>query len=259
MSFAVHHIPYKPLTRCSVDELAVHQRARDRRGAHVTGGIAFARKESTDEKAAARAEILRLLTPSFMPGPISVLSMPGLGWAFEQELLARREQCWTKSRRVQRTRLLCVENDRFVYYSAATKMLGNKHGLVLRNMERPSYAERCMGNGIVDRFAFANVDDVIAGDECFDVAWLDYTGPLTVERLRLIEVFYRRRVRSMLVVTVLKARWNKEVERAARPHGGYCEWAVSPFHDAIGLHAIEYQDGASPMFQFACQKQRGQA
>jgi hypothetical protein len=61
-------------------------------------------------------------------------------------------------------------------------------------------------------------------------------------------------VRSTLIVTTLKARWNQETDRAVRKHGGYCEWAVSPFHDQIGLHAIEYQDGASPMFQFACRK-----
>jgi hypothetical protein len=253
MSLAFHRIPYKPLRRCGVEELAAEQAARDRRELRLSSGVSFARKEEASEKNAARREIMRLLTTQQMPGPISVLTMPGLAWTFEHELLAQRESGWTKSREIRRTRLFCVENDRFVYYSAATKMPGTRHGMTVRTQERQPYAETVIGNGAVPFFAFANVDDVIAGDEKFDVAWLDYTGPLTVERLRLIADFYRRCVRSTLIVTVLKARWNKAVDRAAERHGGYCEWAVSPFADEIGLHAIEYQDG-SPMFQFACKK-----
>lgn len=255
MALAVHHIPYKAVTRCNVEELAAEQEARNRRQSRLTGGVSFARKEFGDEKKVARREIMRLLTTESMPGPISVLCMPGIAWTFEADLLAQREPGWTKTLQKRLTQLVCVENDRYVYYSATTKMLGSRHGAMLRNLERPQYAECVIGNGIVDRFVFANVDDLLAdGDEQFDVAWLDYTGPLTAHRLQLIERFYRERVRSTLIVTALKARWSKETERAARRHGGYCEWAVSPFANEIGLHAIEYQDGPSPMFQFACRK-----
>lgn len=254
MALAFHRIPYKPLGRCNIEELAADQAARDRRAMQASSGVSFARKESGSEKNAARREILRLVRTDLMPQPISVLTMPGLSWAFELDVLNLRDPGWSKTRDPHRTRFLCVENDRYVYYSAVTKMPGNRHKAVVRNHDRAEYAERVMGNSIIDRFAFANVDDVLAGDECFDVAWLDYTGPLTVERLRLIDSFFRRCVRSTLIVTALKARWTKEVDRAAKGHGGYCEWAVSPFADAIGLHAIEYQDGASPMFQFACRK-----
>jgi len=252
MALSVHHIPYKALSRCSIEELAAEQAARDRRACRITGGVSFARKESTDEKSVARLAIVNLLTLDQMPGPISILTMPGMGWHFEGKLLKQRDPKWRDQPWAPNTRFICVENDRLVYYAATTTMPG-KHTM-LRTLERPIYAERAIGNGIVDRFVFANVDDVIAGDERFDVAWLDYTGPLTVERLRLIERFYRRCVNSTLIVTSLKARWNKDTDRAVRRHGGYCEWAVSPFDDSVGLHAIEYQDGASPMFQFACRK-----
>jgi hypothetical protein len=255
MALAVHHIPYKALGRCGVEELAADQAARNRREAQLTGGVSFARKEFTSEKGAARREIRHLLTTQQMPGPISVLSMPGLAWTFEYDVLAQRDSGWTKTRDVQRTRFFCVENDRYVYYSAATKMPGSKHKMTVRTLERPAYAETAIGNSAIGCFAFANVDDLMAeGRETFDVAWLDYTGPLTVDRLKLIERFYRDNVRSTLIVTSLKARWNKDTDRAAQRHGGYCEWAVAPFGDSIGLHAIEYQDGPSPMFQFACRK-----
>lgn len=249
----VHHIPYKPLGRCSVEELAAEQAARDRRAMRLTGGVAFARKDDDqDGKRAARSAIADMLTLDAMPGCISILTMPGVGWHFEGKLLKLREPNWRTQQMTETMRLTCVENDRFIYYSAATRMPG-KHTL-MRALDRPDYAERVMGNGIIDRYEFANVDDVMASGETFDVAWLDYTGPLTVERLKLIEHFYRRCVRSTLIVTVLKARWNKDVDRAAKRHGGYCEWAVSPFANDIGLHAIEYQDGPSPMFQFALRK-----
>lgn len=251
----VHHVPYKPLARCSIDELAAAQQARDRREARLSSGVSFARKEFGDEKIAARREILRLLSPDVMPGPVSVLSMPGIAWTFEADLIAHREPGWTKTLQKRRTHVTCIENDRFVYYSAATKMLGSRHGSLLRNLDRPAYAECAIGNGVIDSFIFANVDDLMAeGDERFDAAWLDYTGPLTVERRDLIARFFRERVRSTLIVTTLKARWTKEVDRAAQRAGGYCEWAVEPFADAIALHAIEYQDGQSPMLQFACRK-----
>lgn len=254
MALAFHRIKYKRLGLCNIEELAAEQAARDRRQSQITGGVAFARKEGTAEKNLARREIVRLLTTCHMPGPISVLSMPGLSWTFEHDLIAQRDPGWTKTRDPHRTRFLCVENDRYVYYSAATKMPGSRHGMVTRTLERPEYAETAIGNAAIGRFAFANVDDVILGDEQFDAAWLDYTGPLTVERLDRIASFFQRCVRSTLIVTVLKARWNEKADRAAHRHGGYCEWAVSPFRDAIGLHAIEYQDGPSPMFQFACRK-----
>ena len=255
MALAFHRIAYKPLSRCSIDELAVEQAARDRREQRTTGGVAFARKDSTPEKDATRREILLLLCTHLMPGPISVLSMPGVSWAFEYALLGQREHGWSKSLYARRTNLHCVDNDRFVYYSATTKMPGNKYRCVIKNHPRPGYAEREIGNSMVQRYTFANVDDLMAeGRDTYDVAWLDYTGPLTVKRLDLIAKFYRERIRSTLILTSLKARWNKDVDRAAARHGGYCEWAVHPFADSVGLHAIEYQDGASPMFQFACQK-----
>lgn len=257
MALAFHRIAYKPLTRCNIEELAAHQSAIDRRNGRYGGGIAFARKDETPEKDVARRHILQLLDTRAMPGHITVLTMPGLSWKLEFDLLAQREPGWTKNHWTQRTRLQCVENDRFIYYSATTKMPGNKHGFVLRTHDRPAYAEREVGNDAIDRFTFANVDDLMAeGRDTFDAAWLDYTGPLTVKRLETIAKFYRERIRSTLIVTSLKARYSHEVERAAARHGGYCEWAVHPFADSIGLHAIEYQDGASPMFQFACRKVR---
>lgn len=246
----IHTIPYKPLSRCGLDELAAEQASRDRRG-RVYGGVAFARKEDDDEKRAARNAIVDMLTPAAMPGCISILTMPGIGWHFEGKVLKLRDPNWRTQPMTQGMRLTCVENDRLVYYSATTRMPG-KHTL-MRSLERPEYAERVMSNGVIDRYEFANVDDLMQGEATFDFAWLDYTGPLSVPRMKIIQRFWREKVRNKLVVTSLKARWNRETSDTITRNGGVLSWLRNRL-PGVEQHAIEYQDGASPMVQFAVAK-----
>jgi hypothetical protein len=245
-------IPYKPLTRCGLEELEAQQRFNERSG-RCSGGVAFARKDNNEdcpEKDAARSAILSLLTLDKMPERVSVLSMPGLSWRFESALLKQRDQNWRLKETTEKVDLMCVENDRFIYYSAATKMPGNV-GRLVRSLPRPIFAERAIGNGIVSRYALANVDDLMAeGQEAFDVAWLDYTGPLSLARMKLIQGFFKSSVRRVLIVTALKARWNAETSRVITRHGGCLAWMQARLRAQV-LHAIEYQDGLSPMVQIA--------
>lgn len=245
----IHVIPYKALTRCNIDELAAQQ-VLNERALRNTSGVMFARKVDHSEKDAARASILQILASA--PAPLFVLTMPGLNWTFEVGLLKQREPHWRLQQAVASMRLTCVENDRFIYYSAVTKMPGNKHCL-LRSLARPDYAERAMGNGIIDRYVFANVDDLMQSGESFDVVWLDYTGPLSVDRMKRIQRFWRDSVRSTLIVTSLKARWNRETADTIVRNGGCMGWLRSRLQGRV-LHEIEYQDGPSPMIQFAVQK-----
>lgn len=243
-------IPYKALSRCNIEELAAQQMANERK--RQTGGIAFARKAEHSEKDAARTAIVEALTMSRYPGRIDILSMPGMSWNFETAVLRNRDENWRVSG-VHNTAFTCIENDRFVFYSQTTRMPGLRLG-TMRSIERPLYAERAMGNSIIERFVFANVDDLMAqGTEKFDAAWLDYTGPMNVERMRLIRRFWEASVRDLLVVTTLKARWNKETSRMVDRHGGILNWHRNVL-PGIVEHEIEYQDGASPMAQFAIRK-----
>lgn len=246
----IHIIPYKALSRCGIEELAAQQQMNERR--RMTGGVMFARKEDTSQKDEARNAILALLTKEVMPGRLSVLTLPGLHWSFETRLMKQRDPYWRCQQDISNTRFTCVENDRFVYYSSATKMPGNR-GTVVRSLERPRYAELSMGNGIVDRYVFANVDDLMQDRaECFDVAWLDYTGPLSVARMKIIERFWRDQVSKVLIVASLKARWNKETSRAIDRHGSCAEWIKARLPGEV-LHEMEYFD-SSPMVQVAISK-----
>lgn len=251
----IHIIPYKALSKCGIAELAVHQHTRNELARRSSGGVMFARKDEFDdhaEKDAARAAILALLTIEAQPGCVSVLSMPGLSWTFESALLKQREPNWRNQQTTETMHLTCVENDRFIYYSAATKVPGKD--TLMRSLERPEYAERAMGNGMVDRYAFANVDDLMQSGETFDFAWLDYTGPLSLDRMKIIQRFWRESVRSTLVVTALKARWNRKTSDTIERNGGCMGWLRSRLRGEV-VHEIEYQDGASPMVQFAVAKE----
>lgn len=242
-------IPYKRLALCGLDELAA-QAAADTRRARASSGLTFAQKDSTEEKDQARAEILKLLDLKRAPGPLRTLSMPGLSWFFEAQLLKLREPTWRQQKAVSMVDLTCIENDRFVYHSAATKMPGNRHTRV-HTLPRPPYAESAIGNGIVGRYVFANVDDLLQEpEERFDFAWLDYTGPLSVERVQKIRAFWLASQAKTLVVTSLRARWNKETGRTIERHGGPNGWLRARLPGQV-LHELEYQDGHSPMAQFA--------
>lgn len=243
-------IPYKSLSKCGLDELAAEQAMRDR-WQRVYGGVAFARKDDDQGKRDARNAIAQMLTLEAMPGCISILTMPGVGWHFEGKLLKLREPNWRTQPMTQTMRLTCVENDRFIYYSATTRMPG-KHTL-MRAVERPEYAERVMGNGIIDRYEFANVDDVMQSGETFDFVWLDYTGPLSLPRMKVMQDFWLKRVRKTLVVTSLKARWTRETSDRITRRGGVLPWLRESLSGQVA-HEIEYQDGASPMVQFAVTK-----
>lgn len=254
MSVEFHKPTYRPLTRCGHEELAMHLRSKLHNA--PSGGIAFARKPSEDAKHEARAAVLYLLNPGFWPGRLSVLTMPGLKWKFEGALLKMREQQNLLKRAPLRTSIDCIENDRSIYHAAAVRMPGMRHPEhVFRVEQSPRWAERAVSGWWINRYFFGNVDNLMADPpRIYDVAWLDYTGPLSVDRMAIIRRFFELHVRSLLVVTSLKARWNRETSAAIERAGGCNEWTHAALGGGPVAHAIEYQDGPSPMAQLAVWK-----
>jgi len=239
---------YKPLARCDIEELAAMQHTRP------SGGMMFARNPDREEKDAARRQILDLFTRDARPSFLRILTMPGLDWRFERKLLGKRDGDWMRKAGAGNTQITSVENDRFIYYSAVTTMPGlNTRRALTKIMPPATFAERTTGNKFIHKFHFANVDDLMTETtDVWDAAWLDYTGPLTTNRLKLIAGFFHRSVRDVLVVTALKARYNKETSIAVERAGGHSEWLRKHLPGEV-LHDIEYFD-TSPMAQFAVRK-----
>lgn len=241
----------KPLRECGIEELAVHQMT-----ATPSGGVMFARKQAHVEKDQARRMILDLLTPRHFPKGLAVLSMPGLEWKFELGLLGLREGNWRSRAQPHRTYLTCIENDRSIFHAALMQMPGLHHEKSAVHVLPPTpFAERAVRNRWIGRFFFGNVDGMMQlnGAHSFDAAWLDYTGPMTVERLAIIQRFFTNNIRSVLAVTSLKARWNRAADAAVNKAGGYSTWIVKALGGRL-LHELEYQDGVSPMAQICVRK-----
>ena len=241
----------KPLRHCNMEELAAHQR-----GAQPSGGILFARNADREQKELARQHILDLFTPTVWPCSLSMLTMPGIDWRFERKLFGIREIGWmTKLKGPVRTYFTSIENDRAIYYGAVAEMPGLATRSALTQTRRPpSFAEQSIKTKFICDFHLANVDDLMRETlSQWDAVWLDYTGPMTKDRLRLIEQFYHRSVRHILIVTVLKARWNRETGVAIERAGGHSEWLRKYLPGEV-LHDIEYFD-TSPMAQFAVRKE----
>ena len=251
MTLAAHKPTYRPLARCGHEELAMHLRSKVHR--EPTGGIAFARKPAEEAKYGARDAVMYLLNPAFWPERVTVLTMPGLKWKFEGALLKMREQQNLLKRAPLRTSIDCIENDRSIYHAALVRMPGMRHpDHVFKVEPAPAWAERAVSGWWINRYYFGNVDNLLeAPPRAYDVAWLDYTGPLSVTRLATIRRFFDSHVRRLLVVTSLKARWNRETSAAIARVGSCNEWAHRGLGGGKVAHAIEYQDGASPMAQLA--------
>lgn len=239
---------YKPLRLCNIEELAAIQHVRP------SGGMLFARNPDRAEKDAARQKILDLFTMKAWPGKLSILTMPSLDWRFERKLFGKRDGDWMRKAGPSNTRVTAVENDRFIYYSAVHQMPGlHTKRAMTWNMPAPSFAERTVRTKFINAFHFANVDDLmLETTEAWDAVWLDYTGPLSVDRIKLIAKFYQQSVRSTLIVTSLKARWNKDTSEAVLRAGGHSAWLAKYLPGEV-LHDIEYFD-TSPMAQFAVRK-----
>ena len=89
-------------------------------------------------------------------------------------------------------------------------------------------------------------------DAKWDAMWLDYIGPMTVERLQLISKFYQKHIEDVLILTTLKGRWNHATGRAVKEAGSYSVWLFDNLPGQL-VHNIEYYD-TSPMSQFAVRK-----
>lgn len=252
---------YKPISRCGMEELAVWQTT-----AKPTGGVLFARNVDGEEKSAARQIILDLFLPDVWGRKLNMLTMPGVHWRFERKLLGMREAGWMRTKSPHRTHFTGVENDRSIFFASTTQMPGlNTPGALIKPVkrERFPFAEAAVKTRYAS-FFFANIDEMMqhqwnqapyreqeqAG---WDAAWLDYTGPLTLARMNVISRFFHCFVRSTLIVTALKARWDRETSDAVTNAGGHSEWLRKHLPGEV-LHDIEYFD-TSPMAQFAVRKE----
>jgi hypothetical protein len=239
---------YKSVSQCGMEELAFRQRSLK-----PTGGVLFARNADGDEKREARQSVLDLFHPDKWNRPLHMLTMPSVQWRFERLLLATREEGWLRTSSPRRTFFTSVENDRSIYFAGIAQMPGVHTPDPLIRRAKIAFAEQAVRTKYA-AFLFATIEDLMRHDweKGWHAAWLDYTGPLTTERMEIISNFYKRYISEILVITALQARWDKNTSENIDGAGGYFPWLRQQLPGEV-LHEIEYFD-TSPMAQFAVRK-----
>lgn len=243
---------HKPLATLGMEELAARQSTLK-----PSGGVLFARNADREEKSEARQHVVDLFHPiRWGEGRrLHMLTMPGVHWRFERLLLATREEGWMRAPKPRNTWFTGIENDRALYFASVAQMPGlNTPNAITKRSALP-FAEM----GVKTRYAsffFANIDDLMkqtTWNDGWDAAWLDFTGPLTIERVGLIEPFYQKYIKDTLVITALKARWNQATSTAIEHAGSHSEWLLQYLEGEV-LHNVEYNNDASSMAQLAIRK-----
>lgn len=220
-------------------------------------GHRFAAAQATDErpeKDAARRRVLDLFTAEAWPESLEILTMPGAAWIFESQLLRQREALTRLRRKLPlRTSIRAIESDPAIFASALTRMptasSDKANHRVIHFAHRKPYAVATVWHPLIRQFNCARFDDYAAqSDHIFDAAWLDFTGFLTRDILTALVRFWPR-VRVVLVVTFLAARYGPEIgRRLTAAEGDWGRLLADALPGARVASVYHYADGA-PMVQ----------
>jgi len=190
----------------------------------ASGGIAFAQERERPKKEAVRQRLLDRLTPQMWPEQLSIVTMPGANWSFETRLLENRNyDVGLSQRSLENTFITAIENDPVVYAAGLLNVPGGFNRGEVRFHPRSAwdYATFTSQTFWVQRYFCCDVLDFCRYKErLYDVAWLDMTGPISSDLLRVLPRFWNECVGTYLVVTALNARWANDIGRRLERAGG---------------------------------------
>lgn len=217
------------------------------------GGLAFARKSQqlNAAKNEARQRVIDSLLPENWPGHLRILTMPGLYWTFESQVIRKRKRAAGKTYRERghkMTSIYAVEWDTAIYAASLKYIPGITSGL-------QKLSEHSLRTKLVECFYCTPVEGFITDGLCpeVDAAWLDFTGQISLRRMYAIRDFWRRKVTWQLTVTALNGRWDRFTGRAIKAHGGLEPWLIQNLGGEV-FDVHRYRDGYSSMLQITLRK-----
>lgn len=229
------------------DHLNLHPRVRD-------GGINFARRATKTNKMHARHQVEAMFTRRRWDRGLSILTMPSLDWQFEKNLIHSREH-GRGLLRPRQTFITSIERSPYVYKAAIGSMPGAQSSLSAA-VAVPAFAKQACKTFSVGRYFQCELSDIAehyaTGDKWFDAAWVDLTGPLSFQYLDTLLNLWSR-IRSVLVVTSLRARWSAEFGQAMTEAGGLASLLAEDLIGAVPVSDYEYMD-TSPMSQIVLRR-----
>lgn len=211
-----------------------------------TGGVMFARKESLFEKDKARQRVLDLYSTKNWPGPLSILTMPGLYWTFEKALKYQRERLGKRTR----TSIHAIERDPAIYYGALNWIPRKTNGLIKQ------VSPHCIRTKKVHAYYFTTAESFISDENLrpLDAAWFDFTGTIKSETMAALRKFWFNRCMYQMTVTALNARFGRDTAKRLETHGSLSQWIINSF-PGIVVDNYSYRDGYSPMVQVTVRKE----
>lgn len=186
--------------------------------------------------------------------PLSVLTMPSLEWTFERCLIHDREhgrgRTWPRY-----TFITAVERSPFIYQAALARMPGAEDGLSCA-VTVPPFATAAVKTRMIQRYFRCELAGLAehqrTTDHWFDAAWIDLTGPLSFAYMDTLMNLWRR-VRSLLVVTSLRARWATDFSAAVADAGGLADLLMDDLPGSVAIANYDYAD-TSPMSQISLRR-----
>lgn len=175
----------------------------------ATRGVRYAQRPSDSEKCRARRRLVSLFHQ--VGGGVSgrglaLLTMPGLEWTFERDLLAIREspkKLAEGTRGPRRTFIESIEADEAIY-RASLKWIPGHWSIQHRDPIPGSTAT--LRTPIIQRYHRITFEDYAKVDApMLDGAWLDFNGQLTDARLEGLARLWPR-LRKAMAVTVMMGR-----------------------------------------------------
>jgi hypothetical protein len=235
------------LSRLDMEELAVEVSRKQ------TPGMAFATPQpgGRPEKVKARRLILKWLTQDRRPKGLSIVTMPGLRWEFERELLMMREGPSNNRRnKVHRTYICGIEGDEAIYRAALAHIPGasGPDGKI-NQLTKLGSATCSVRTPMIVRYHRCWFEDfAYEPGPPEDAAWFDFNGPLSIKRLEALKTFWSTRIRWALWITVLNARYEEAVGNLLKGHSNAAHFLKQHLGAREMIDPWFYGD-TSPMMQ----------
>lgn len=231
------------LHRAGFEETAAAVRMDSR----VSPGCGFARKmhksrRSWPAKDSARSWVSRMYAPLLFPGPLKILTLPGLKWPWERLCLAIR------GTEKLTTEIYSLENEPAIYKASLQFIPGGANGISCTG------GRTFVSTSKIVHYELSSFEKFIEDGLCpqLDGAWLDFTGFITQRRLEALKALWSILSHS-LTITSLKARHEFEVGQKIKKHGGIGMWLAQE----LGAYSVaderEYCEGI-PMHQITFRK-----
>lgn len=220
-------------------------------------GVAFARSvfsnpKSRDEKDHARQDVARLFLPHRWPQPLSILTLPGAKWHFETAVIRSRGRDKPME---EMTKVTALEREPPVYAASLKFIPGHEAGYTYVPSEMKC-SSGSLSTSFIHRFHCASFEDFAEETtETFDAAWLDFTGPITRGLVKALPIFWGK-LKSILVVTSLKARWSRDISDRVSRAGGVPQLLEKMLPGSTIFSVKEYNDTV-PMVQVTLTKEGG--